>query len=255
MDAKREFTPAQQALIEKHRDWNVDNDWYDYTFDDFVTVAESFGFAVDKDKIRFSGFWSQGDGASFGTHWIDLQTIVQKSFELATITDYGDPTEWNGYVKEFADACSAVQSTFGAWLLNTDACKLIANTKFRMTVDYGHYSHDGYMQIEFEEASAQDGDLQEVYDDMPQAFKDAYNALCDSKTGLRDWLRDCARALYRALEEEHEYQTSDEAVWDSLEANGIEPEEDDEDDEPEDDTPILPARPEALLQILASGVR
>jgi len=60
-----EYTPAQRKLIEKHRDWNVDHDWYDCTIGDFCEVAKSFGIDVERKDVQFSGFWSQGDGACF----------------------------------------------------------------------------------------------------------------------------------------------------------------------------------------------
>ncbi len=50
-------------LIEKHRDINVDHDWWDCTYDHFMEDMKQVGITV-KD-MRFSGFWSQGDGASF----------------------------------------------------------------------------------------------------------------------------------------------------------------------------------------------
>ncbi len=54
---------AQGTAIEKLYDINVDHDWYDCTFEDAKKIAAFMGIEID--KIWFSGFSSQGDGACF----------------------------------------------------------------------------------------------------------------------------------------------------------------------------------------------
>jgi len=58
---------ARARAIESNRDWNVDNDhWCEYTLDDFRAIAQLLGFTIDQKRgVAFSGFSSQGDGASF----------------------------------------------------------------------------------------------------------------------------------------------------------------------------------------------
>lgn len=41
----------------------MDYEWWDSVYDDFINIAGILGFDVQ--DIQFSGFWSQGDGASF----------------------------------------------------------------------------------------------------------------------------------------------------------------------------------------------
>lgn len=50
-------------VIEKLSDINILHDWYEYSIVDFTEMLKMLGF-YDV-KIQFSGFWSQGDGASF----------------------------------------------------------------------------------------------------------------------------------------------------------------------------------------------
>lgn len=54
---------AKQIAIEEHRDINVDFDWYEPMFEGFKEQLKEVGF-YDVD-IFFSGFYDQGDGASF----------------------------------------------------------------------------------------------------------------------------------------------------------------------------------------------
>lgn len=49
-----------------------DDLWYEPVLEDFIEHAASYGLEVDEENIRFSGFWSQGDGASFTCNNIDV---------------------------------------------------------------------------------------------------------------------------------------------------------------------------------------
>lgn len=56
--------PTQKKILDKHRDINVEyNDWYDCEFEFWKEKLNGLGF--EEVEIAFSGFWSQGDGASF----------------------------------------------------------------------------------------------------------------------------------------------------------------------------------------------
>ena len=54
---------CQAKEFEKFRDINVSYDWHDDSVSDFKDALEVLGFK--NVKIEFTGFWSQGDGASF----------------------------------------------------------------------------------------------------------------------------------------------------------------------------------------------
>lgn len=59
-----ELTDEQRAkALEHHRNWNVRDEWWEYTYEDAKAIAALMGLEID--KIYFSGFWSQGDGACF----------------------------------------------------------------------------------------------------------------------------------------------------------------------------------------------
>ncbi len=51
-------------LIDKYRDVLVGHgDWYESVYEHFKEMMSVIGIRVD--KVYFSGFWSQGDGACF----------------------------------------------------------------------------------------------------------------------------------------------------------------------------------------------
>ena len=71
-----------EKIIEKNRDINIQHsDWYYPTIEDFCTRVEEKGFNVEAGDVRFTGFWCQGDGASF-TGSIDILTFLRKTKQL-----------------------------------------------------------------------------------------------------------------------------------------------------------------------------
>lgn len=64
---------VQQKACEKFNEHGLDHDWWEDTYSDFETICEIIGVDIGRrqnskgsePKIYFSGFWSQGDGASF----------------------------------------------------------------------------------------------------------------------------------------------------------------------------------------------
>lgn len=69
------FDELSDHAKEKARDWyregGFDYDWWDAIFDDSRTIGTILGFVIDDRRggIAFSGFSSQGDGASFTGSW------------------------------------------------------------------------------------------------------------------------------------------------------------------------------------------
>lgn len=53
----------QKKVIDKQRDINIDHDWSEWIIEEFTARLKRLGFYDI--KTQWSGFWSQGDGASF----------------------------------------------------------------------------------------------------------------------------------------------------------------------------------------------
>lgn len=53
----------KKKVLDNNRDINVDHDWYENTIEFYTEKLKTLGFYDI--KIEFSGFGSQGDGASF----------------------------------------------------------------------------------------------------------------------------------------------------------------------------------------------
>lgn len=67
---------GKEKVLEKHRDINVDNEeWSDGIIDEWRSKLEGQGF--NNVEIAYSGFWSQGDGASFTAKSLDVDKIIK----------------------------------------------------------------------------------------------------------------------------------------------------------------------------------
>jgi len=72
----------QSKVLEKHHEINVDYEWYECVYETFKEDYKDSGFNIE--KIYFSGFSNQGDGAMFEYSRIDesLLTEFVDSLEL-----------------------------------------------------------------------------------------------------------------------------------------------------------------------------
>ncbi len=176
-----------------YRDQGLHDEWYDFVYEDFETICKILGITLattpvrlygggtrDKPQVWFSGFWNQGDGASFAGRYSHakgaaraIRTHAPKDEELHRI----------------ADELLAVQRRNFFQLHST----------IRQS---GRYCHEYTMTIEVERDSP-------TWQPMTDGAEDT----------VIEALRDLARWLYRQLRSEYEHQTSDDAVDEIVEAN------------------------------------
>lgn len=175
---------AQEKALNYFRDFNTSDEcWYEHVLDCFREDMEEKGFAVHKDEPQFSGFSSQGDGASF-TADVDIEKFI----------------------------LAYKRGNYYKVLLN-DLRKGDAELDAQITrASYPHYVHAYMMDIDFD-AYFDAGDEQRL-----EKLEALASELEDE---ILETARDEAHELYRTLEREYEYQTSDEQVGESLEANEI----------------------------------
>ena len=179
------------------RDWYrqraFDDDWYEFVYEDFETICGILGVRLKTDavplmgggtrskpRIYFRGFSSQGDGACFETYYSYEKTAPKKIREHAPL---------DAELHRIADALLAIQ--------RRNFYQLRAEASHR-----GHYYHEFSMVISVGRDS---GTWQDMTADAEEAVTEA--------------LRDLARWLYRQLECEYEYQTSDAVIDEAIAAN------------------------------------
>jgi hypothetical protein len=188
----------QDEILDKHRHYNTEHlDWWDGVYDCFKRDMADIG--IDVDRMYFSGFSSQGDGACFE----------------------GSVDDWPKFLESVGYTCPALIG-------------LAAESWGLSVVQRGHYYHencthfssdmvspDDYSESEMDEfIYAQSpykteiqnavflANLQEYdYDKLREEFEEEF------KSHMRD--------LYNRLEVEYDALTSDESVLEALHANDM----------------------------------
>jgi len=186
------------SLIEKHRHINVDyDDWYLPCYESFIEKLDSLGIDTTRSDINFSGFWSQGDGASF-TGYIHRDNMLKFIDEHVLGESFPAATYF------------ATRKELGAKLVRSGS----------------HYVHENTVQVDINtdyiEAQAweEDDPRREIYVAMEEAFNKEFSEFEEKvQTICRGWMQ----ILYRQLEDEYEALTSDECVLDTLKANDMIP--------------------------------
>jgi hypothetical protein len=188
----------------KARDWyraddgGLHDDWWDAVYEDAGRIFDILG--IDSRKpvklmngstrhdpaIWFTGFGSQGDGACF------TGTYAYKAGSVRAIKRYAPE---DAELQRIASELMQVQRSHGY--------KVTATLEHR-----DNYYHENSVSIDV---------------DWPN---ESYVGQSSDAETVRELLRDLMRWIYRALEKEHEYLTSDESVAESIIANEYEFEED-----------------------------
>ena len=176
-----------------YRETCLEHEWYDAVFEDFEAICPILGVTLRTSPVRlfgggtrekphlwFRGFSSQGDGASFEGQYCHAKGAAR------AIRAHAPKDE---ELHRIADELQAVQKR-NFWQLNT-----VVRTR-------GNYCHEHSMAIEVERDSP-------TWQPPTDGAEDA----------VIEALRDLARWLYRQLEREYEYLSSDAAVDEAIAVN------------------------------------
>lgn len=192
-----QFDELSDEAKEKAREWyreaSIGDDfWHENVIDDAKHVLTFAGFEID--KIYFSGFWSQGDGAQFEGSFDASKVNAAKMREECPVD-----TDLHAIADESAR-------------LITECPRIGWHVK-----SSGHYSHEMATEFSFnyqEEECDPHGD--ECHVDHTPANLDAF------EEAHKENARDAMRWIYKQLEREYEWQNADEQVDDTIRANEYE---------------------------------
>lgn len=188
-------------LIEKHRDINVEHiEWWDCVYDCFKEDMAQAGIEVR--DMCFSGFWSQGDGASF----IGYIHNNKEFFRVHDISEDDYP------------AIHRLLAYDGGFSI--DINRSMSRYVHENTVSAEILAADGFVHI-----LPSDDFRDHIISQWDEELNREYDRLQEEVTGI---IRDYCRQLYKSLEDEYDYLTSDEAVWEAIVANEL--------DQPEEET-------------------
>ena len=200
-----------EAFIDKHRDINLhDCWWHDTVYDDFRLICSILGIELDAQEPSFSGFCSQGDGASWtgryraqGLGYVGLvEPLYTYDLAPAKIREHAPQDEELHCIADELCLLARIYGPTYAIVRRPSSNYVHSNT---MCVSEWSYYDD---EIDMDDVD------EKIIDHIEEALLHAFQALAD-------W-------LYKTLEAEYDYLTSDEAVIDTLEANEMEEEQDED---------------------------
>jgi len=175
---------AKEKAIQRYREGNLDYEWYDGVFEDAKEIGKLIG--IDIDRIYFSGFCSQGDGACFEGSY---------EYRIGSVKEIKKYAPKDKELHRIAVELSKIQrkSFYG----------LTARVKH-----FGAYSHELCTQIN-------------VYGDFELGDR-YYVDFVSNEEGIIELLRDFMKWIYKSLEADHDWLNADEQVIESMECNEYE---------------------------------
>lgn len=193
-----EYHELSPEAKEQARQWWIDamdsSDFAEYPIEDAGRIAELMGIEFKQRPFKtvggstryepcvwWSGFSCQGDGASFEGTFRPRDGSYERVKEHAPVDE-----ELHRLAKAF-----------------DEAFKLAGTTAYCSISTRGYYSHSGTMEFEFDWC---DDAVSE------ENFEAAQKLIIDACRSFADW-------IYRQIEQEYEYQTSEEAIAEVMEAN------------------------------------
>lgn len=195
---------GNDRAVEKAREWlrqgACDYEWWEYTYEMWTDALKQIGF--ENAKIAFSGFSSQGDGASF-TADVDKEALI--TF-LSNKIEPSDSVTFDGKAEDYR---GFIVNKCGGGAFNPKFSRLlwiIDDLSFSVYRTSHHYSHEGTCAF---------GCDSTIGDRHPRTYRlHKYFVLAAEE--LR---RDLCQAIYKSLEEEYEYLNSNEQIDESAAAN------------------------------------
>ncbi len=173
---------GKEKAIHKFRENNLDYEWWEHVYVDAKEVGTLMGISID--KIYFSGFCSQGDGACFEGHYSHSLGSTKKIIAYAP----EDTT-----LHEISRALSILQKPYFYQLEAT-------------IVQKGQYSHENCTEI------GVTGNWEHGEYGYTKGFSEVYEAIGET-------LRDFMKWIYKRLESTYDYLQSAESIEETIEAN------------------------------------
>ena len=197
-----ELSPeAQENALNNNRDINVDYEgWEDGVTEGFKEDMGEIG--IDDITISYTGFNSQGDGASFTSDDVDTRKLFDavgiKSNKALNMEV--DDERSKGEDKEFYDLLDTMEEV---GQLDRNRIKPEEIKVWIKRTDRHHYH---YNTVEAEV---------EIWDE-PDGWEEPDTFTVDIADQVTQYVRELCKDLYRSLEKEYDYLTSDEGVKETL---------------------------------------
>lgn len=197
-----ELSPiAQKNALDINRNINVYFDgWEEGVTQDFREEMKNIG--IDDITISFSGFYSQGDGASFTSNDIDTRKFFNavgiKSSKALNME--GEDERSKGENKDFYDLLDTMED-----IGQLDKNRIVPeDIKVFIERTDSRYVHYNSIKANVE-----------IYDERDD-WEERWGLGDDLEEKVTEYIRLICKDLYRKLEKEYEFLTSDENVRETL---------------------------------------
>jgi len=206
-----QYDELSDKAKEKAREWYrtdyPDYNWWDFLYEDFEQRAKELGIELSQKavllmngktrydpEIYFSGFYCQGSGSSFAGKW----------------------RAWDMNPDKLKSECPTDSELHRISNVLVDC----ANEDGEMWADIEAH-HDNWIRVEVTDGDTIEEKLNEL--EYGSIEYNLYSKACEQRADeVAKALKDFNRWIFRRLEEEYEYLTSDEQVEDSVRVNGYE---------------------------------
>lgn len=182
---------AREKALDHYRDLNTCFDWYNFLFDDFAAVCKTLGISVDTKSIHFSGFYSQGDGSAF-----------EATAYLPALAEGIEKQAWRDYAPQ-------LELDLPSCPTDRRVLKLMESEALDLSPRIRQPNRSYYVSAELNEQLPWNNHKR---DRIEAELEKTENWLSEVAVQLN-------RYLYGNLQDEYEYQTADEQVAATIEAN------------------------------------
>ena len=197
-----ELSPeAQSNALDELRDINIEySDWHEPIIEDFESDMNENG--LSDIEVSYSGFYSQGDGASFTGQVYDNKTFMKKCLDLKD-------DEWLDMGDEEKPEDEGSRLRADLLDLGFDSREKLTPDNFSISIirDSSRYSHENTIS----------GNV--VIEDVPESIEDEF-PLDEYAANLEEmvtkWARSTSKDLYRKLERYYDDLRSDEEVKETI---------------------------------------
>ena len=142
--------------------------WYGETFDLFIEQCASYGMTIDENDIQFSGFGSQGDGASFVCDNIDTKKLLHS---------LGIQVNDEEKVLDYIYEVNIIRTSDRAYHEQTVQAELFIDEDALEEEEEG-YIHDIADTLEFKLEALKDDLCRQLYYDLELEYNYLHSAEC-----------------------------------------------------------------------------
>lgn len=183
---------SREKALNELRYINTDYVWWDFIYEDFISLCKTIGIGAEAGKIYFRGFYSQGDGSAFDAP-VNIPALAEGMAQ-------GKWKEYSNNDNLLLPAPAVNKHVLG--LIKTG----VIDTSFMIKSGGRGY----YIKV--------DNDYDFVYNKAVN-----YKNITAEMDKFSAWVEETAkklnRFLYISLRDEYEYRVSDKAVEEAIEAN------------------------------------